>query len=157
MQFPMFTIPVETLLKMTTIEPHEELQAGPRLCADGFMGDLAATNPQHVSTSQGSWGEARRRQWAQTHTSPNLDSVRLWQSVNGDSETNALIFEAKPKVPKFTKHQPNYTAPCPGHGGPGISRCLRPEHGERSFRVPSAAWLHAGPRMRGTGHRMRHF
>ena len=32
----MFTIPVETLLKMTTIEPHEELQAGLRLCVEGF-------------------------------------------------------------------------------------------------------------------------
>ena len=78
MHFPMFTIPVETLLKMTTIEPHEELQAGPRLCVDGFMGDLAATNPQHVSTSQGSWGEARRRQKG---TDPHVPKPRLCEAV----------------------------------------------------------------------------
>jgi len=50
MQFPMFTIPVETLLKMTTIEPHEELQAqGSLVVFDRSMGNAAFVSHQWLS------------------------------------------------------------------------------------------------------------
>ncbi|CAE7813565.1 KIF20B [Symbiodinium necroappetens] len=53
MHFPMFTIPVETLLKMTTIEPHEELQAqGSLVVFDRSMGNAAFVSHQRPGSTQ---------------------------------------------------------------------------------------------------------
>ncbi|CAE7823403.1 ANKS1A, partial [Symbiodinium necroappetens] len=67
MEFPMFTIPVETLLKMTTIEPHEELQAqGSLVVFDRSMGNAAFVSHQWLSKH---------------HPDPELKQLRVLQDA----------------------------------------------------------------------------